>query len=173
MACAIYSGISNDCRDNKGGVKKFYITNLSNISAVTSASGVISGITMSGSSKFYTYEQEINSASATEAPTTNRQNGTFFVDQTVNIMLNKRAGATSYLITALAQANVAIIVEEANGKRFLYGEANGLSLETSSSMTGVAMGDRNGYELIFKGNEPSFAGEINSSAWSALSSSIV
>lgn len=173
MSCAIDSGYSVDCRDNQGGVKKYYITNLSNISAVTSASGVISGITMVGSSKFYTYEQELNVASAIEAPTPSRQNGTFFVDQTVNIMVNKRTGSMSYQLTALAQANVAVIVEEANGRRFLFGQTRGLALDPSTSPTGVASGDRSGYELILKGQEPNFAGEINSSAWSALSSSIV
>ncbi len=172
MACAIYQGYSNDCRDNQGGIKKVYIANLDNVT-VTSASGSISAITMAGSSKFYTYEQEMNVANAVEVITGNRQNGTLFVDQTVNIMLHKKQASLAYQIMAIAQTNVVIVIEQANGKFFMYGQSNGLALDPSNAPTGTAMGDRNGYELVFKGQETILANEIPSATWSTFAASYV
>jgi vacuolar-type H+-ATPase subunit F/Vma7 len=172
MACAIYQGYSNDCRDNQGGIKKVYIANLSNVT-VTSASGAVSAITMAGSTKFYTYEQELNVANAVEVITGNRQAGTLFVDQTVNIMMNKKQSSLAYQIMAIAQTNVVIVVEQANGKLFLYGQNNGLALDPSNAPTGTTMADRNGYELVFKGQETTLANEIPLATWTTFKASYV
>jgi len=109
---SILSGYSKSCRDAQGGVKKFWITELANIESYTEASGVLTAITLTGGTKFWLYEQELNTASATEAPQSNRQTGTTFWEQTVNMTLHKRAAATSYAIRALAHQDVVILFTE-------------------------------------------------------------
>ena len=57
MACAVISGFSVDCRESIGGIKKLWFTNFNNVTALTLTAEVITGITMSGSTKFWGYEQ--------------------------------------------------------------------------------------------------------------------
>lgn len=161
MSCALTQGYSKGCRDAQGGVKKFYITEQANIASITSSSGVISAITMNAGKKFFLYEQEINTAEFTETITPSRQNGTRFYDQNFTASLLKRASAINYELRALSVVNVAIIVCEQTGNNYLLGETNGLNLEPSASKTGKAMGDMNGYELVFKGQEPLEAQSIS------------
>lgn len=151
---AILQGYSAQCGDAQGGVQKFYITEHENIASFTEASGVLTNLTMVSGKKFWEYEQEIELAHGEEAVTVSRQTGTTFVDQTFTAVLHKRSASLSYALRALAHQNVAIISVEQTGTMFLYGKKNGMRLETGTSATGTAMGDRNGYELVFKGKEP-------------------
>lgn len=159
---AIEQGYTRGCRDAQGGVKKFYITEHANISSYTEASGVITAMTMVSGKKFWLYEQELNTANATEVTTSSRVNGTTFVEQTFNCALNKRSASVSYSIRALAHQDVAIIVVEQTGTMYLFGALNGLALETATSNTGTAAADRNGYDLVFKGQEKIKAGTVSS-----------
>lgn len=156
----ILSGYTKSCRDAQGGVRKFWITEKANISAYTEASGVLTGITMASGKVFWEYEQELNSASYNEDPQTNRQNGALFYAITFNAVLLKRSAALSYQIRALAVQDVVIITLEQTGTMFISGLANGLALDPSTSPTGTASADRNGYELVFKGEEPMSAPTI-------------
>ena len=47
MACTLIEGISLDCRQGAGGIKKLYLTEFANVSSITSSSGQVSAITMS------------------------------------------------------------------------------------------------------------------------------
>lgn len=151
---AIAQGYSKSCRDAQGGVKKFWITEWANIESYTEASGVLTAITLTAGKKFWLYEQELQTASATESITSSRTNGTTFWDQTFNAVLHKRAASVSYALRALAHQDVVIIGQEQTGTNFIWGIKNGLSLDPSESPTGVNMGDLNGYNLVFKGMEP-------------------
>lgn len=164
---AILQGYSKSCRDTQGGVYKFYITEHANITSFTEASGVLTAITMSSGTKFWTYEQELNTASIVETLTVNRQNGTNYIDQTFNATLLKRAASLSYGLRAISEQDVCIIATEQNavsgvGVNFILGIKNGLSLDPSESTSGVAMADTNGYNLVFKGMEPHFAYTVSS-----------
>lgn len=178
MSCALVQGYSKSCRDAQGGVIKFYITELSNLATLTSASGVVTAMTLSTGKKFWTYEQEINTAEYTETITVNRQAGTNYVEQEFKATLLKRAAAISYELRALSAVNVMIVAEEQNAvsgvpTRFLLGAtsttmANGLALEASPSKSGKAMGDMNGYELTFKGQEPFLAPTVSAAILATL-----
>ena len=163
MSCLpVAQGYTKSCRDAQAGVKKFYITEHANISSYTQASGVLTAITMVAGKKFWLYEQGVNTANGVEVPTPNRINGTYFVDQTFNAVLLKRSASISYSLIALAQQDLAIIVVEQTGEMFLYGAENGMAMEPSNSPTGTNAGDRNGYELVFKGQEPNMAPTVSS-----------
>lgn len=151
---AIAQGYSKACRDTQGGIKKFWITEHANIESYTESSGVLTAITLTAGKVFWLYEQELNTASTDEAPTPSRTNGTTFVDQTVNIVLHKRSASVSYALRALAHQDVVIIAQEQTGTNFIYGIKNGLALDPSTAPSGVNMGDMNGYNLVFKGQEP-------------------
>lgn len=156
---AILQGYSKPCRDTQGGVKKFWVTEAANIESYTEASGVITAITFTAGKKFWLVEQEFQTASATEAPQSNRQTGATFWEQTVNMVLHKRSASTSYWLRSMMHQDLVIVVQEeqqVSGVRVntVFGVQNGLSLDPSESTTGVNQGDLNGYTLVYKGSEP-------------------
>lgn len=155
MSCpAILSGYSNDCRDAQGGVKKFYVTEKANIASYTEASGVCTNLTMVSGKKFWLFEQEVEVANFTEAPTPSRQNGTHFWDKTFNCSFLKRGASLSYSLRALGQQDLVIIHVEETGTNFVSGLVRGMALEPSNSMTGTTIDNKNGYDCVFKTKEP-------------------
>lgn len=162
MACPqILQGYGKPCRDVQAGTKKFYITEHANIAYYVEASGVLTSLSLNVGKQFWLYEQEPGVASGVEAITANRQNGTTFIAQTFTAKLNKRSASQSYALRALSQQDVCIIEVERTGEMFIYGLVNGLSLDPSESTTGVASGDHNGYNLIWKGEEPMLAPTVS------------
>ena len=62
MPCNIIEGITLDCRQGAGGIKKLYLTEFANVSSVTSSSGSVTAITMASGKKFWTVEVELEDA---------------------------------------------------------------------------------------------------------------
>lgn len=168
MACALTQGYNLDCREGIGGVKEVYIIELANVTAMTEVSGVITAITKATGKRFWKYQLVRETANATETGNGNEQNGTFFVSQQVQIVLNKRQASVRNEIMLLAKNNLIIIavdnaVPGQTQKAWLYGKTQGLILAQLTGETGTAWGDRNGYSLPFTGNEPELAPEVQAS----------
>lgn len=162
MACALTSGYTLDCRDSVGGVKSVYFIEIDNVSGFTSAAGTISAINKANGGRFYKYNLRKNTAEAKEEYQDNLVNGTNYVKQTLSIVLTKMQAATRNEIALLAQNRLITVIEDRNGKYWCYGKENGLEREGGSAGTGKAMGDLNGYELTFTGEEGTTAMEVSS-----------
>lgn len=168
MACALTSGYSLDCRDSAGGVKSVYFIEIDNVSGVTSASGSISAIAKANNKRFWKYNLQRATAEATEDYQDSAENGTTFHKQTLSIVLNKMQAATRNEIILLAANRLLAVIEDRNGKYWLYGRENGLQRAGGKAGTGKAMGDRNGYELTFEGEEVAPALEVASGVITTL-----
>lgn len=168
MACALTQGYSLDCRDSVGGIKSLYLIEIDNVTGVTSTSGTASAIAKANNKRFWKYNLMRQTGEAMEEYTASEENGTFFHAQTVSFILNKMQASTRNEILLLAQNRLVAVVEDRNGKYWLYGKENGLILSGGSAKTGKAMGDRNGYELTFKGFEKDPALEVSSSVITGL-----
>lgn len=151
MSCAITGGYALDCRDSVGGIKALYINGLENVTAYTTASGTVSGLTKSA--VFYKYELEDETSNAEFTGTGNRQNGTYFCAQKVMAVFLKQQYATRDLLRTLAKKRLVIVVEDNNGKLWVYGKDTGLMVTTNTGVLGTAKGDKNGYDITFEGNE--------------------
>lgn len=162
MACALTSGYSLDCRDSAGGVKSVYFIEIDNVSGVTSSAGTVSVIGKANNKVFFKYNLQRATAEASETYVDSAENGTAFHDQALNIILNKMQAATRNEIALLAQNRLLAVVEDRNGKYWLYGKENGLQRAGGKAGTGKAFGDRNGYELNFTGQEVAAAMEVSS-----------
>lgn len=169
MSCALTQGYTLDCRDNVGGIKEIYITELGNKATLTAASGVITAFTLSSGKQFFKYELEKETAELTENFQTNDVNGTVFYEQDIMLPIRKLQASTRNEIKLLAQNRLMIIVKDRNGKYWLLGENNGCELQPSTGKTGKAMGDFNGYELTFKGKEEDPMQEVSSGLIATLS----
>lgn len=152
MSCAITQGFTLDCRDSVGGIQALYINTVANITAYTEASGTVSALTKSG--VFYKYELEEENSMAQSVATGNRQNGTVFFAQEITAIFQKLTYQTRDKLVALHKNRLVIVVKDNNGKFWIMGKDRGLMTTTSTGATGTAMGDLNGYTVVFAGNEP-------------------
>ena len=153
MSCALTLGYTLDCRDNVGGVKEIYITELSNITTPAVTSGTVTAIAMKTGSQFWKYQLEKETSALVEHCLTNDVNGTVYYEQDLDFSIRKLQATWRNEIRALAQNRLAVIVLDRNGHYWLCGMNNGLELQNSDSLTGKAMGDFSGYQLKFKGKE--------------------
>jgi hypothetical protein len=168
MACALTQGYNNGCREGVGGLKEVYITELANVSAITEVSGVVTAITKATGKRFWKYSLIRETSNATETITGSEQNGTLFIAQQVQVILNSRQASVRNEIMLLAKNNVIVITVENSGKSFMYGKEFGLMLNGGTGETGTAWADRNGYTLPLTGNEKNLAPEVDSSLIAAL-----
>lgn len=168
--CAILSGYTKDCRSSIGGIKTVYITELANKSSITSASGNISAFTLTSGKKFWTFDLEQAVGNYAEAPKPNAANGSYYVEQTLNIKIPKFSATFSYQVKNLAQNDLMIIVLTMNGNYILLGENNGCKMQDSTSGSGVAMADFSGYDLNFTAMENDMAKTVASGLIAALTS---
>ena len=167
MACDITSGFTLDCNDSNGGIEKIFIAN-GPVQSITETSGTISAITVGGSaltpSDFFAFQVPRQTSSFTETINVSNENGTVFYDQALTMILNKMEAAKRDQILLLSQNNEMVVVfKDNNDKYFSVGIQRGAYMTAGTSVSGVAYGDRNGYELTFSGMEEQPAFEVTGS----------
>ena len=167
MACNITSGFTLDCNDSNGGIEKIFIAN-GPVESITESAGTISAITVAGSaltpSDFFEFEVPRQTSSFTETINVSNENGTVFYDQALTMVLNKMDAAKRDQILLLSQNNEMVVVfKDNNLKYFSVGIQRGAYMTACTGVSGVAYGDRNGYELTFSGMEEQPAFEVTGS----------
>lgn len=173
MACNLTQGFTLDCRDSVGGIKEIYLANLDDKATLSSTNdGVIDTFTLSTGEQFYTYELRKQTSSFTENITSSDENGTLFYEQEATIQLSKMESEKRNELYEVGKSRVMMIVLDRNGKYWLLGEEQGLTLGGSGE-TGTAMGDLNGYSLTFTGQERVPAKEVEESLIDTLTAPAV
>ncbi len=162
MACTLIEGISLDCRQGAGGIKKLYLTEFANVSSITSSSGSVTAITMSAGKKFWTVEVELEDAQFDENATVSIENGTTFYEQTLTFSVYKMTAKNRNIVRLLTQNRLMVIVQDADDVYHLAGETRAMHLTASASTTGKASGDKNGYNITLTGKEPLPANKVSS-----------
>ena len=162
MPCTIIEGITLDCRQGAGGIKKLYLTEFANVSTITSSSGSVTAITMASGKKFWTVEVELEDAQLNEDATVSIENGTTFYAQTLTFSVYKMTAKNRNIVRLLTQNRLMVIAQDADDVYHLLGETRAMHLTASASTTGKAMGDKNGYSITLTGKEPLPANKVNS-----------
>jgi len=170
MACDIISGYTRDCRDSKGGLATIYITELANKDTIVknATGGIIETFDLTTGKQFWEYELILSTSNFTSTGTVSRANGTDFAAISLTVELLKQQQSTIQKIKLIAKNDIMVIAKDRNGKYWLLGENNGLSLTTDAAVTGTAMGDKNGYTLTFAGEEEERPSEVDASLIAAL-----
>ena len=153
MSCNLAAGITLGCRDNAGGVNKVWITDYENILSITKSTGdTITAI--SGTGTFYSFELIRTTSEMTETINASLENGTVFYTQELTMFFAKLEQYKRNIIKTLAQSfRLAVIFEDNNGSYFLLGEEYGMFVSAGSNVTGLALGDRQGYNLTLQALE--------------------
>ena len=150
MACDLTKGRKEPCKDSVGGLRKIYFTDFGELGTVTKTDDEITDL--SGTFTAFAYELK-GTSSFEQAVTSSRENGTTFVEQTLNVTLKKLTKEDHKEIKLLAYNRPHIAVETNNGEVFLMGLEFGSELTNASILTGAAMGDLSGYTLTFVAQE--------------------
>ena len=166
MSCYISSGVDLGCSDGIGGIKSIWVLGASGATApsvsavaITGTTGPITGIT--GAGAWYNFELKRNTSSLSQNTTKNFENGTIFWEQVLTAVLFKYDQDKRNQLLLLGQNdNIKIIAVDQNDVNYYLGQVNGMYLSGGSAATGTAFGDRNGFELIFTGQEADPANTI-------------
>lgn len=160
MSCYISSGVALGCSDGIGGIKTIYVLGATgntdpSVSAVSisGSTGPITGIT--GSGTWFQFELKRNTSSLAQNVTKSFENGTIYFEQVLTAVLYKYDQDKRNQLKLLSQNDkIQIIAVDQNGVQYYLGQTNGMYLSGGSAATGTALGDRNGFELTFTGQEP-------------------
>lgn len=169
MSCSnLTAGFTLDCNDSQGGIEKLFIANGPVESFTETVPGVISGITVGGASlgpsDFFEFKTPRQTSSLTETATASQENGTVTYEQALIMVFNKMEADKRNQLLLMAEATSMIVVaKDNNGKYWSIGIERGAYLSTASSTSGVAYGDRNGYEITVNGMEKAPIFEVTGS----------
>ena len=174
MSCYISQGITLGCSDGTGGLKSIWVlgatgATVPSVSAVsvTGSTGPITGIT--GAGTWFNFELKRNTSSLSQNTTKSFENGTIYYEQVLTAVLYKYDQNKRNELLVLGQNdNIKIIAQDQNDVFYYLGQVNGMYLSGGSAATGTAFGDRNGFELIFTGQEHNPANTIAASDATAL-----
>lgn len=156
MSCFISAGAALGCSDSIGGVKKIYIVGGGGeVTGYTyNATGAITGATSTTGTTLFGFELKRNTSSYVQTTTKNYENGSVFFEQVLTAVLFKYDQEKRNQLKVLGQNdNLQIIVIDQNDVQYLMGQINFSYLSGGSASTGLALGDRNGFELIFTAQE--------------------
>jgi hypothetical protein len=163
MACELSTGFTLDCKDGIGGIKQIVLVDKTEVTTfIFDANEIVTLIEGTlALGDLYTYELPTQTGSFEETINFNRDAGTIFYTQTVNVMLNKLSAAKRLELQNVATARVIVFVEDTNGNWWAVGYEFGADLSTGTAATGTVLGDMNGYTLAFTHETPKRAYKLS------------
>jgi hypothetical protein len=141
MSCLRYSQpVTTACRNAQPGVTKMFIANYADVTsyAVDTAGTSITGITMSGSTKFYPIALNKQVASLIDTPTINLVNGVSLSKPKVSFKVQGLTATSIQMYKELLQADVIVVIKTIDGTLYGVGFANGLSMSAGTLGTEAA-----------------------------------
>lgn len=166
MSCTqTLSGISTSCAANVGGIVEVYAQNKSDIAGITLTDGAVSAFTLaSGAAAAVTLNFRKQTGSLTSTWNVDDQAGSIFVSSDLALRFAKMETAKRTAVIALAYAETILIVKDQNGKYWLLGYDNPVTMSAGTGTTGTAMGDANEYTLTLNDVSEALPYEVNSAA---------
>lgn len=167
MACLItIAGITLDCESSLGGIKQVWITQYDNVKSVTvdDETKQISAITLEADAKWYNYQFRKGTGSLTSTLNVDETAGTNYVSNELALVFTKMETAKRVEIAALSIGQLAVVVEDSNGKYWFLGKDDYVSASAGTGVTGTAKGDQNAYTLTLATDSESYPYELSAEA---------
>lgn len=171
MSCLLSAGVTRSCGFQFGGLKKVYLANYEEVSAVThQADGEITGITMTSTgATWYAFEYEPNTAQKLEelqAGAVSR-----FVNQTLNMKLANVTQAKKEVLEDLANATLAVVLQTQDDLYWYFGEPTksaGLRATVLSIDSGTAQADDASVTITLVGGNLGYADTVDAAVVAAV-----
>lgn len=171
MSCLLSAGVTRSCGFQFGGLKKVYLANFEEVSAVThQTDGEITGITMSSTgATWYLFEYEPNTAQKLEelqAGAVSR-----FVNQTLNMRLANVTQAKKEVLEDLANATLSVILQTQDDLYWMFGEPTksaGLRATVLSIDSGTAQSDDAAVTITLVGGNLGYADTVDATVVTAF-----
>jgi len=169
MSCLITSGINvSACRDSIPGVKRLIIGNFDQLVSYDELAGVITGITLSGTSSAYEFKVNLNSSSLVQTPTVSVENNVSYITAVVSATFGKMDVSKRNLLKIMMAGSLFIIVQDNNNLYWAVGFSKPAYLSGGSFSTGVGSTDANGLISEFTAMEQYPACEVDASIIAGL-----
>jgi len=162
MACDIANGRAESCKDSVSGLLAVYLINygitaaevtydVTNTDLITAIAGatVLYKFELKGENSF---DQDIK---------TDRNTGTTYFEQKLNIKLKKQDIATTKMVKILSYGRPQIVVHTRSNQFFLMGLEQGADVVSGTIGSGAKLGDFSGYSLSFMAEEEVPANFLN------------
>lgn len=169
MSCLMTTGFNDrTCTNGKGGIKSVIFFPLSAIATGPTLTGnEVTTLTVTG--EVFQYKLKSNLSSYTAPIRVNKDNGTLWYEQTLNMILASDTKELRAEIHLLAQNEVVAIVEKADGNYVALGLNEGIQVNDASEYTsGVIKSDRNGHTIVLAGLENDEVPDVNASIVATL-----
>ena len=154
MPCVVTSGITIDCREDIGGIKKVFIgtseVDLINNSTAASSNGVLTAVP---SATVYEFEVRPEKCSLRVNINSSPENGTVFYEQTLSFVIETLDPQDQEQLEILAKGRPFVVVYTNNDDLILLGAANGMDVSGGSIESGTGFGDFSGYNMEMRGRE--------------------
>lgn len=161
MACnQTLTGIAKDCTPSMGGVRRVFVANHSDVSAVTVTDEQITAIAMAAAAKFKTFNFDPQTASLSSNRTIDLAAGVNFVVSELLLQFRRMETSKRVALAALAVNDLAVIVEDANGKYWYLGFDAPVNASANDGLTGTSRTDRNGYSITLQDNSKEMPYEV-------------
>ncbi|NBV92829.1 MAG: hypothetical protein EBR91_11795 [Flavobacteriia bacterium] len=154
MACEMTTGYNDrTCTNGKGGIKSVLLFPLGATSgAVVSGANELTSLVVAGET--FLYKLKSNLSSYTAPIRVDKNNGTLWYEQTLNMILASDSKELRSEIHLLAQNEVMCLVENADGTIVALGLGEGLQVADANEYTsGILKSDRKGHVIVLKGME--------------------
>ena len=163
-------GITLDCSNSLGGIKTVYIANYGDVTdvQVDKDGGMITGITMASTAKFKPYQFRKQTGTMSSTLNVDEKAGVNYVSTELSLVFSKMETTKRLEMTALAKAQLAVIVEDSNGLYWYLGKDDYVSSTAGGGNTGTAKGDQNAYTLTLTDESATYPFEVSASAVSTV-----
>lgn len=171
MPCLItLAGITLDCESSVGGIKRVFITQYSDVKSVAmdETQEKIKTITLESSKKWYEYQFRKGTGSLTSTLNVDETTGANYVSNELSLVFTKMETTKRIEIAALSIGQVAVVVEDSNGKYWYLGKDDYVSASAGSGTSGTAKGDQNAYTITLSTDSLSYPYELADEAIAAL-----
>ena len=163
MPCNLTQGFELDCKDGVGGVKEVLFAALSDVVAADIAFDVTTDeIEALPTMTIYRYELDKNLSSYTDTATYDEGGSYHFVQELSLVIKNLTAAKRLEIMEKVGRNRVVAFIRHNSpsstpAKIIALGLQNGLDLTAGEAASGVTLGDLQGYNLTFSGDEPESA----------------
>ena len=170
MASTISDGRDEPNKESVGGIKNVYFLNYKPAGLGATHTSGEEIITDFGADDTWAKFGVKGASSFTQNIQSNRDNGTTFFEQVVELTFKKLSYADHDKIHAIVADRPHVVIEDYNGNYFLAGEEHGCDATGGTVVTGAAMGDLSGYTLTLTGQERRPANFLSGSAITKVTS---